>query len=498
MSQPRARPAWMRRAVISVVVAGAIVLAVLLGAAFVPRWWSHRIADQAQGNFTAGIWLGLFYGFVFTLVPLLVLRFAFRRRREVQTWGIWASSRSCSRLAEPVHARDRARQRRRGTRRRAHARRRGAGIPERHARGCGSRAARRPRPRVPARRPAEKPAPAGRAERGAPAAGTSRAARRTPRARRFAQVRAGFVPDRFVSVLSNRPKSVLRVPAVRKEPASTSRRNRGRDPKMRRKNRMFLFAPLAALSPGGDRRPGGGRRRRAAGRAAERGAADDLGHAPGGAGADDDQRPLDAVRSRSRTRIAWRRCDENGGSCSAIGGANEQTYKLKQPDVDNTIRVRVTAGTPTATPRRRPFRPPSCAPRPRRRRRPGATATRRSRSRTSTCRTGCSWTARGSARRSSAARHRRSRSAPTSRARARPCRARASTSRRSLQPVHVAEATTGADGWASVTMTQLSGFPAANSQQLLTVFIRAQKGPGTELGGISTRRLVSFPVDLRR
>ena len=90
MSEPtRARPAWMRRAAISVVVAGAIVLAVLLGAAFVPRWWSHRIADQAQGNFTAGVSLGLFYGFVFTLAPLLVLRFAFRRRREVQTWGIW-------------------------------------------------------------------------------------------------------------------------------------------------------------------------------------------------------------------------------------------------------------------------------------------------------------------------------------------------------------------------------------------------------------------------
>ena len=75
----------MRRADLAAVVAGALVLAVLLGSAFLPRWWSHRIADQAQGNFTAGISLGLFYGFVFTLVPLLVLRFAFRRRRELRT-----------------------------------------------------------------------------------------------------------------------------------------------------------------------------------------------------------------------------------------------------------------------------------------------------------------------------------------------------------------------------------------------------------------------------
>jgi hypothetical protein len=87
--QTRGRPAWLRGAFIALLVAGAIVLAVFLGAAFIPRWWAQRIADQSQGNFTAGISLGLFYGFVFTLVPLLVLRFAFGKRRDVQAWGGW-------------------------------------------------------------------------------------------------------------------------------------------------------------------------------------------------------------------------------------------------------------------------------------------------------------------------------------------------------------------------------------------------------------------------
>ena len=108
---------------------------------------------------------------------------------------------------------------------------------------------------------------------------------------------------------------------------------------------------------------------------------------------------------------SWRRCDADGGSCAAIGGTNQNTYVLKKVDVDNTIRVRVTArNNDGSTPSTR-FRPQSCV-RPLHPR-AGVTAPRRSRSRTSRCRTGSSSTGSRSAPESSAARRRRSRSAST-------------------------------------------------------------------------------------
>ena len=66
----------------------AVLLALLIGAAFIPRWWAHRVGDQANESFTGGIMLGLFYGFVFTVLPLLLIVWGIRRRRSGRMW-LW-------------------------------------------------------------------------------------------------------------------------------------------------------------------------------------------------------------------------------------------------------------------------------------------------------------------------------------------------------------------------------------------------------------------------
>ena len=76
---------WVNRAVLVLVLVALAYVAYAVSAAFFPRWWSHRVGDQVQGRLTAGTLWGLFYGFVFTFVPLLVLA-QMRRRFLSWTW----------------------------------------------------------------------------------------------------------------------------------------------------------------------------------------------------------------------------------------------------------------------------------------------------------------------------------------------------------------------------------------------------------------------------
>lgn len=200
---------------------------------------------------------------------------------------------------------------------------------------------------------------------------------------------------------------------------------------------------------------------------------------------------------------SWRRCDADGGSCSAISGATDKTYVLKPVDKDNTLRVRVTArnadgsssatSVPTAVIRAAATPPPPA--------------------------TGCARTGGTVAIGELAPPERllvdRQEAAPsvigrstdsiTMRFRVSACNGK---------PVNGAlvfvtavpynqftvpqEQVTGDDGWATLRMSRMVGFPATPKQQLLVAFVRARKPGESLLGGISTRRLVSFRVDLRR
>jgi hypothetical protein len=57
---------------------------------------------------------------------------------------------------------------------------------------------------------------------------------------------------------------------------------------------------------------------------------------------------------------------------------------------------------------------------------------------------------------------------------------------------------TDANGDVTLQFHRLAGFPAARNQRLLVLFVRASKPGDPVLAGISTRRLISLPVDLHR
>jgi hypothetical protein len=199
----------------------------------------------------------------------------------------------------------------------------------------------------------------------------------------------------------------------------------------------------------------------------------------------------------------WRRCDNTGGSCSTISGATDKTYLLKKVDVDNTIRSRVTAknadGSNSAT--SVPSAVVTAAPTP-----------------PPTTKDGCPTSGSGTLDAKDVALPARlvvdgqsvtpsvitkSTQDVTVKFHVSACGGRSiqnalvySTAVPFEQFSIPAETPTGSDGWATMTMHQDRAFPASARQQLLAVFVRARKSGEPTLGGISTRRLVSFRVNL--
>jgi hypothetical protein len=197
----------------------------------------------------------------------------------------------------------------------------------------------------------------------------------------------------------------------------------------------------------------------------------------------------------------WRRCDNKGNGCANIGGADTSSYLLKNADVGNTVRARVTAkntdGSTAATADQSDvITSATPAPSP----------------------TGCPTSGTGPvdiAQVTSPAHLAidgqqvtptpvaRSTADLTVRFHVSACNGRSVTgaliyvtavpySQWSIPP----EIATGSDGWATLTMHQDRFWPASPRQQLLVMFVRARKTGEPTLAGISARRLVSFPVHL--
>jgi hypothetical protein len=197
----------------------------------------------------------------------------------------------------------------------------------------------------------------------------------------------------------------------------------------------------------------------------------------------------------------WMRCDKDGGSCANISGANSIAgYVLKSVDVGNTIRLKVQArnadgsktevSTPTAvvkaattTPVPAPTGCPSgsgsvgvadLAP-------PARLTVDQTEIQPSTVTFGTR--------------------SLTMRFRVSACGGRPvqgalvySTAVPYGQFGIPNEQPTASDGWATVNLQALGGYPVSQKQQLLVIFVRARKSGDSLLGGVSTRRLVSFHV----
>lgn len=66
---------WVGVAVVAVIVYS-------IGAAVIPRWWAQRVGEWVNKSMITGTGLGLTFGILCTLIPLLLLLFAVKRIRR--------------------------------------------------------------------------------------------------------------------------------------------------------------------------------------------------------------------------------------------------------------------------------------------------------------------------------------------------------------------------------------------------------------------------------
>lgn len=80
---------FTRRVIAIVLVIIALVVFYFLAAAYIPRWWSHRMGDAIDGSLSTGALLGVCFGIVFTILPLGLLWLTMRRPMRWKTRVLW-------------------------------------------------------------------------------------------------------------------------------------------------------------------------------------------------------------------------------------------------------------------------------------------------------------------------------------------------------------------------------------------------------------------------
>jgi len=198
----------------------------------------------------------------------------------------------------------------------------------------------------------------------------------------------------------------------------------------------------------------------------------------------------------------YQRCDKNGGSCAGISGADRRLYDLRSADVGHTLRVRVTAknadgsgsdtSVPTAVVTARPAAPAPTGC-------PSGTGTIQISQLTppanlaiTTFSSNPQVLGRQVGTLSITAKITACGNRPVQGALV--YAAAVPFNQFTVAP----EAQTDANGMATLSEPQLSGYPASSRQQLLAVFIRARKAGEPQGQGVATSRLVSFKVNLHQ
>jgi hypothetical protein len=196
----------------------------------------------------------------------------------------------------------------------------------------------------------------------------------------------------------------------------------------------------------------------------------------------------------------WRQCDASGANCTAITGATGTTYVLANGDVGHTIRVAVTGTDATGPNTVTSAQTATVTTAPA----PPATGCPADKSTKPINVSDVSSPARLLIDKQQSAPGVITRTTGTIvlRIHVSACSGRSVVgalvyqTATPYQQFSISEAPTGDDGFATLTLHRLNHFPASAHQQLLVVFIRARKPDEDPLGGISSRRLVSFKVNL--